>query len=216
MVGIVGRMSAKQCKSCRRQLRGPENKAAGLCHLCISRRTTQRPSSTISDTLTQLVDTDWGATDLDMLEDEGVAVPDNSDWENDDGSLNHEAIAAEFDDRDPDRCEDCGLHRTTHPNMGCVGNYPDPRKERYMKRKEIEALYESPLGNSVNRLQDEGRNVYIAGFTNDHKYALVVDGDGDQVAVASLHTVNGIGRWECSKQHYENEIGLYSERFPVR
>ncbi|HUU58319.1 MAG TPA: hypothetical protein VMZ50_02145 [Phycisphaerae bacterium] len=80
----------------------------------------------------------------------------------------------------------------------------------------VEELYESRLAGSVEALQDAGHNVYIWGFSADGRYALVVNADADQVSVAPLAAVNGLGRWECSKAHLADSIGLYAERFPLR
>lgn len=77
-------------------------------------------------------------------------------------------------------------------------------------------LYSTPIARRISALQDEGRNIWIAGFTPDGRYALIVDADNDFCSVAHVETVNGNGRWECRKAHYTDYASLYHERFPMR
>ena len=72
----------------------------------------------------------------------------------------------------------------------------------------------TPLELNVDRLQSEGHSLYVAGWTDDGRYALVVIPAQDSVTVASKNTANGIGRWECSIAHYRGESELYAARFP--
>ncbi len=83
-----------------------------------------------------------------------------------------------------------------------------------MTYTEDPSMWHTPIVDTVESLQDEGRNVWIAGFGAHH--ALIIDADNDQVTVAHVETCNGLGRWECSKQHYDAFQSLYNARFPLR
>lgn len=78
----------------------------------------------------------------------------------------------------------------------------------------VEEMFDTPIGRTVAALQDAGRNVWIAGF-GAHR-ALIVDADNDTVSVAHVQTCNGLGRWECSKTHYDAHAGIFHGRFPLR
>lgn len=76
-----------------------------------------------------------------------------------------------------------------------------------------EALYSTPLGRFVEKLQDAGREVWVIGFSADHKRALIADGDNRTVSVASLARVASLGRYE---NHLDGLAAHYYEWFPVR
>lgn len=78
----------------------------------------------------------------------------------------------------------------------------------------LEEMFDTPIGRTIEALQDEGRDIWIAGFGAHH--ALIVDADNNQVTVAPVGTTSGIGRWECSKTHYQAHTSIYHERFPIR
>jgi len=67
---------------------------------------------------------------------------------------------------------------------------------------------------TVERLQDEGRNIYIWGWTPDGRRCLVVV--GDEVAIASKDSANSVGRHECSKQHLAENADHYGRWFPMK
>lgn len=71
---------------------------------------------------------------------------------------------------------------------------------------------DTPLAYNVAALQDAGHNVHIRGWTPNYRYALIVT--PTDVTVASRHTVNGLGRWECSPQHLAHCPDVYAARFP--
>lgn len=77
-------------------------------------------------------------------------------------------------------------------------------------------VYSSPLGHTVEALQDVGRSVWFFGLSADGSRALVVDSDNAVASVADLAATGSLGRWECSAEHLRACTGLYSERFPVR
>jgi len=72
----------------------------------------------------------------------------------------------------------------------------------------------TPLERNIDRLHDEGHSVYIWGWSADGRRALVVANGGD-AHIASYHTANGVGRWECSGRHLAAHANLYRDRFPV-
>lgn len=74
----------------------------------------------------------------------------------------------------------------------------------------------APVVATVAALQDAGRDIYTAGFSTDGRHALIVDIDGDRVMVAPVGTMHGLGRWECSKRHYDDHTDIYHGRFPLR
>ena len=80
----------------------------------------------------------------------------------------------------------------------------------------VDALHNTPIGRAVDKHQSDGHDVYIFGFSANGRYALVVDVEQETVSVASVHTCNGLGRWECSKLHLSSNMDLYMERYPVR
>ena len=77
-------------------------------------------------------------------------------------------------------------------------------------------LYDTPIGQTVTALQDEGRNVWILGFTEDGRRALIADGDREQVSIASVDAAGSLGRWECSLEHYHSYTDQYLPNFPRR
>lgn len=77
-------------------------------------------------------------------------------------------------------------------------------------------LYRTPIFVTIERLWDAGRDLYAFGFSPDERRVLIVDVDNEQVSIAHVDTANGLGRWECSKDHFWSNMGLYAERFPVR
>lgn len=79
-----------------------------------------------------------------------------------------------------------------------------------------DALYATNIGKTVEGLQDAGRNVWIAGFAPDGRFALVVDADRNAVSVAQVNSFGTLGRWECTHKHYNFDSSLYLERFPRR
>lgn len=73
-------------------------------------------------------------------------------------------------------------------------------------------VWDSPLAANVDRLMDEGHEVYIVGWTTEGNYALIKS--SECYTVAPCGTVNGVGRWE-----WPGDRPLPShvyERFPVR
>lgn len=91
------------------------------------------------------------------------------------------------------------------------GNEPDTITDM---APETTRPHSTALEANIDALQDTGHNVYIAGYTPDRSHALIVNVDTDTVTVASQHTVNGTGRWECSRAHYQDCIDTYITRFP--
>lgn len=85
-----------------------------------------------------------------------------------------------------------------------------------MPTPDINDLLETPLALKVWEMQDQGHDLYIAGFSPDGQYALIVVTETDSVSVGHVHTVNGLGRWECTKAHYQHHTDLYHQRFPIR
>lgn len=81
-------------------------------------------------------------------------------------------------------------------------------------------LHDTPIAREVDRVQawltEQGDDsaLYIYGFSEDGRYACIVY--GNTVRVASKHTCNGLGRWECSKEHFLAHPDIYSQRFPIR
>lgn len=71
-----------------------------------------------------------------------------------------------------------------------------------------------PIMRSVEKLQDRGRNVWVAGV-NENGLVLVVDADQDTVSVGHLDATGSLGRWECSKQHYDHNTQQFRDRFPM-
>lgn len=78
------------------------------------------------------------------------------------------------------------------------------------------AAWESPRAEQVDGLQAAGRNITIFGFSGDGRWAAIVDRDAGQVTVANAGGSCGLGRWECSIEHFYGFLGLYVERFPLR
>lgn len=78
------------------------------------------------------------------------------------------------------------------------------------------SLWETPIVDVVEAWQDLGCEVWIAGFSTDGRYALIIDGDRGSVSVAPVGTVSGLGRWECTKAHHDHHSSIYTERFPLR
>lgn len=72
----------------------------------------------------------------------------------------------------------------------------------------------TPIEGEIETLQDAGRNVYVAGWTDNLRYCLIVDNDNGQCSIATRYTCNGLGRWECSVNHRHDYAELYAERFP--
>lgn len=77
-------------------------------------------------------------------------------------------------------------------------------------------LYDSPIGRTVEALQDAGREVWVSGWTDDGARCLIIDADNNTVSVAHRDSANSLGRWECSKRHHDAHRTLYAERFPRR
>ena len=71
-----------------------------------------------------------------------------------------------------------------------------------------------PLFRLVESLQDDGVNIWVAGANDVH--VLVVNADTGNVSVGPPYTTNGLGRWECSVNHWRGNVGLYHNRFPRR
>ncbi len=70
------------------------------------------------------------------------------------------------------------------------------------------------LEHEIERLQDGGHAVYVRGWSEDGRYALVIyNGEG---YVASRRTANGIGRWEAPAHVLRDHAELYAQRFPHR
>jgi hypothetical protein len=76
----------------------------------------------------------------------------------------------------------------------------------------VEAIQNSHVLGSETQLRD----VYITGFDTEGRFALIVDVDNEQVTIAPLGTMHGLGRWECTKAHYAANTDLYHGRFPLR
>ena len=74
----------------------------------------------------------------------------------------------------------------------------------------------TPLEEYVNSLQSAGRDVYIAGWSDEGSYALVVDNDRRQCSVATYYSSSSLGRWECSTAHRHSFAEIYAKRFPAR
>jgi hypothetical protein len=104
-----------------------------------------------------------------------------------------------------DRCP-CGAKYWEHDR--CVSCGEPFRLPTY------DDLSETPIALAVARLQNAGRDIYIAGFSPRH--ALVVDNDNSQVSVAPHDQCNGLGRWECSTNHLAAYPDLYLDRFRIR
>ncbi len=79
-----------------------------------------------------------------------------------------------------------------------------------------EDMWETPVAKMVDALMDQGRDVYIFGFSADGRRALIVDNSSATVSIASVDTRDGIGRWECTTAHYRAHTGEYARRFPTR
>jgi len=78
----------------------------------------------------------------------------------------------------------------------------------------MSSLYGTPIATLVESLQNDGREVYIRGFSHDGSRALVVDNDHQVVSVASIESYGTLGRWECSTTHLGAYGEIYSGRFP--
>lgn len=78
---------------------------------------------------------------------------------------------------------------------------------------------ESAIAREIDRLQGEGEvNIWIEGWNEAGTHCLIVQPndrspDGGTVTIASRHACNGIGRWECSVNHWRAHTDLYRETF---
>lgn len=72
---------------------------------------------------------------------------------------------------------------------------------------------ETPIAETVERLQDAGRDVWVWGWSDDGRHVLIVDNDNDQVTVAHVESMGSLGRWECSYRHLRQNVGVYVAQF---
>ncbi len=70
----------------------------------------------------------------------------------------------------------------------------------------------TPIERTVDAAQDDGVEVWIAGWTECGRYALIVAPDA--VSVASYAACNGLGRWEGSRAWYDANRDYLTSRFP--
>lgn len=76
--------------------------------------------------------------------------------------------------------------------------------------------WDAPVIETVSALQDAGRDLFVAGFSEDHRYVLIVDIDNDRTTVAHVDTTFGLGRWESTLAHYRANTDVIHQRFPRR
>jgi hypothetical protein len=83
-----------------------------------------------------------------------------------------------------------------------------------LRRPEMPEAEATPIEEQISKLQDAGRNVYIAGWTENGRHCLIVDVDNGRCSIATRYTCNGLGRLECSINHRNEYAELYAEWFP--